>query len=263
MKIGIFGSTGFVGNFLCKNLSYDIIPISRKEVDLLDYDQLFSFLKKNKLDVVINAAVNSDSNMDHFNLSSALHNLNIFHNLFRCRYEFGKLINFGSGAEFDRRYSITNATEEDIFLKLPEDHYGLSKNICSRTCTLTDNFFNLRLFGVFYSNEPARRLLPKVISNQPMLIDDKYFDYFYLKDILPVVDYYINNFPKYKDLNLVYKNKMLLSDFVYKFCLVKNLPTDNIKTSEKLGLNYTGSSSKFEELNFPTTDLNQAFENYQ
>jgi GDP-L-fucose synthase len=198
-----------------------------------------------------------------FDPAAANANLKMFANLYAARGCFGRLIQFGSGAEFDRSRHIFNAREEDLFLSAPIDHYGMSKNICSRIAFDTDNFYTLRLFGVFHHSEPAKRLLPRVLSKEPTVLEDKYFDYIYLEDILPVIEYYIEQAtPKFKDINLVYPEKTLLSYFVQKFCDVNKIDDSHVTISAVPGLNYTGSSVRIQELNLPMLGMEQGFERY-
>lgn len=265
MKIGILGANGLVGKFLVQSLSsnFDVVPVTRYEVDLRNLIDLERYLIHNTFDILINAATDSNSSMNEFNANSFYNNFLIFSNLYNLKNHFGKLINFGSGAEFDRRQSISFEEEESIFKLTPVDHYGLAKNLSSRISFTTPNFYTLRLFGLFYQGEPARRLLSKIKSYQPVLLEDKYFDYFYLEDLLPVVRYYIEEeTPKFKDVNVVYPTKIKLSSFVRKFCEVKNMPSDHVSIGRIGGYNYTGSSTKIDSLNFKITELEKAFEKY-
>jgi GDP-L-fucose synthase len=262
MKIAILGATGFVGSYLTQNLPYDIFPVTRDKVNLLDTAEVIQFFASQSFDIVINAAVRSNSDMNYFDADTANNNIQLFLNLYASRKYFRRLINFGSGAEFDRRYSVDEACEEDIFKKSPVDHYGMSKNICSRISYLTDNFYNLRLFGLYHNNEPTRRLLPKIISSQPVIIEDKYFDYFYLEDLLPVVNYYIKENPKFKDINVVYPFKRTLKDFVLNFCKIKGISLENITFKELAGLNYTGNASKILQLGLNFSNIEETFKRY-
>ena len=46
---------------------------------------------------------------------------------------FKLMINFGSGAEFERKRPIDKATEQTIFQRHPSDYYGLAKNLINYT----------------------------------------------------------------------------------------------------------------------------------
>ncbi|NBP59247.1 NAD-dependent epimerase/dehydratase family protein, partial [bacterium] len=99
MKIAVLGARGFVGSSLVKYLSnkHKVVPVLRTTIDLLDYHQVFDFLKKEKFDVIINAAaVMTDPN----SFADTRNNLGIFMNFFNSPGMFKKFINLGSGAEF-------------------------------------------------------------------------------------------------------------------------------------------------------------------
>jgi GDP-L-fucose synthase len=262
MKVAILGANGSFGRYFFENLQqFDISPVTRKELNLTDFNQTKQFFSRQKFDAVINCAINPNSSIENFNVEVASSNLLMFSNLHSCRNLFGRLISFGSGAEFDRSLSIDNVKEEEIFNRNPLDHYGMSKNICSRISATTDNFYTLRLFGSFFSGEPERRLLRKIFSGIPLKIEDRYFDYFWMGDAIQIVDRYLRQTPIHKDINLVYPNKILISEFINTFCKVKNIKADIELCVGKN--NYTGSAEKIESLDVEFTPLIKTFESYK
>jgi UDP-glucose 4-epimerase len=261
----LLGGTGLVGGYLSQALSdhCNVYAPTRQQLNLQDTHSVLQLFNQKDFDIVINCAGSTNSDMVNYDPEVTNTNLGIFANLYAARNRFGRLINFGSGAEFDRRMNITSAREEDIFIRQPVDHYGQSKNFSARLCFDTENFYTLRLFGVFGPSEPSRRLLKRIIAKEPTEVEDKYFDYYYIEDILPVVLYYINNTPKFKDLNLVYPEKTLLSYFVKQFCDIHKLNSDHITISTTTRLNYTGSSVRIEELNLPLLGVKEGLRRYQ
>ena len=75
-------------------------------------------------------------------------NIQMFYNLLNNKHYFGKLINFGSGAE----------------LNMPTDPYGLSKNIISKIIDAEPHFYNIRIYGVFDENELDTRFIKNNIK---------------------------------------------------------------------------------------------------
>lgn len=256
-KIAVLGASGFIGKFLSENI--DAIPISRKDVNLEDFDEIRTFLKKNKLDIVINCASNTNTKME-FDLEVYNQNLRLFNNLYILKDEFGKLINFGSGAEFDRRYPINNLKEENVFSCSPFDHYGMSKNIISRIMFPIENFYNLRLFGCFHHSENENRLFKLISSGEPLKLENKYFDYISLDDVLVVVKHYIEGESLYRDLNLVYPTKLLLSEIVNEFIKIHNMRNKVIV--KNFGNNYTGNGARLSSLNLDLKGLEQGMIDY-
>lgn len=257
-NILILGSSGFIGKYLSDNLYCN--SLSRLDVDLTNFKNLYSCIKKYKPQTIINCAVNSNSNLTEFNFDCFYQNLCIYNNLYKLKEEFGKLIHFGSGAEFDRNYSINFANEYDIFKKYPKDHYGLSKNIISRHSLYVDNFYIFRLFGCFYKSE-NNRLLNKILISDNIEIENRLFDYFWLEDVLEVVKYYLENHNlPIKDINLVYNKKYYLEDFILKFLETHNIKkTINFKLINK---NYTGSSINLDSLCLNLVGIDKGIERY-
>lgn len=264
-KVLILGANGLVGKSLVRAFvnDYEIHAPTRQELDLLDTSSVIEYFNKTKFDVVINCAANTNSRMKPFDAEVLKTNIGIFTNLYAVRDSFGKLINFGSGAEFDRADSIFNAKERNLFLKLPMDHYGMSKNAISRICFDTDNFYTLRLFGVFGPDEAETRLLKVIKNKKEVTLSDKYFDYFYVEDIAPVVRYYINtDKPLYKDLNVVYPTKQLLSYFVKQYCDIHQLFNVKVDIDKEPGLNYTGDSTRLDSLELPLLGIKEGLKRY-
>lgn len=263
-KIAILGSNGYIGRFLADNLSmeYEVHLVNRSIVDLLNFKSVYEYFTKHYFDVVINCAGNLNSQMDCFDEKIYYSNITIFNNLIASKGLYGKLIIFGSGAEFDRRFDILNQGEFNISLCFPEDHYGKSKNLISRICYNICEVYVFRLFGVFHKTEPEYRLLKKVMFSESITIQDRYFDYFYLEDILPIIDYYINNVNTYlyKDINVVYSEKLKLSEFINRFLEIHNLKREIIITENPL--NYTGNGKLLKNLNLSIKGLNYGLEHY-
>ncbi|CAB4129113.1 WcaG Nucleoside-diphosphate-sugar epimerases [uncultured Caudovirales phage] len=265
-KVLLLGGSGLVGSFLKGALceEYELYAPTSSELNLLDPDSVKYFFRNNYFDVVVNCAANTNSQMTPFDDQAFKDNIAMFNNVWVESDHYGRLINFGSGGEFDRSQNIFNAKEETLFLSAPQDHYGMSKNAISRVIFESDNCYTLRLFGVFGPNEPEYRLLKKVLSGGPVVLEDKYFDYYYVEDILPVVRYYIDSKkPKFKDLNVVYPTKTLLSYFVKQFCQMHKLDGKNVKIAPTRGLNYTGSSVRIEELKLKLLGYEQGLERYK
>lgn len=263
MRVCILGGRGTVGGLLTKRLQtkYTVTSVTRDQVDLFNTESVDQFFANNAFDIVINCAINPYSHLDA-PIEVASNNLTLFANLYAHREKFGRVIHFCSGAEFNTRYNITDAHEASLFTSRPTDPYGLSKNFTARISFATDNIYNLRLFGVFYPTELPRRLLPSILAGKFITIKDKYFDFLYLEDLVPVVEYYIDTaVPKFKDINVVYPEKILLSDFVRKFINLNNLDIQ-LPVDPTLGLDYTGNSTRYLELDLPRVGQDVGLKNY-
>jgi hypothetical protein len=128
-------------------------------------------------------------------------NLASYYNLLHHKSHYNKFINFGSGAE-------TNA---------PESPYGLSKRIIAKSISEIDNFYNIKIFGVFDENELDTRFIKgnikRYINKEFIVIhQDKFMDFFYMKDLISLVDYYINDNNPPKQIDCSYDKLYKLSD---------------------------------------------------
>lgn len=269
MKICVLGSTGFVGNILSSRLSadYEIMTPTSQDLDLTDIYQVNSWFKYNPVDAVINCAASTKFDENQFDVHEFSRNIAIVTNLTLAQAQFGRLINFGSGAEFDRKQNIFLCQERRLWDTMPTDHYGLSKNITSRIVNGIQHWYNLRLFGVFGPTERPTRLLKKVIQGDPLDIMDRLFDYFYVEDIVPVVRYFLEEpVPAYKDINLTYRRVNIeksLSKFVDTFCEMHSIINPATIIGKDLDHCYTGNSDKLHNLQLPLKGLIQGLQEYK
>ena len=265
MNILITGAKGFLGKELTKYLSknYNVIAADRNILNPAKYESVKSFFTNNKIDIVIHTAIKGGKRGQKENIEDFYENLLMFNNLVEHSMHYKKLINFGSGAEFDRSTDINNAVEDQVLLSTPKDYYGLSKNLITRKiCKLNNNIYNLRLFGCFGVEEEPQRLLRATFNNisqnkNPIILGDKFMDYFFVEDVARVVEFVINNEDiEYKDINLSYNKKFKLSDLVYK---VKDLMHSNceveIQNSALKNFSYTGDPRRLQTLNIELAGL--------
>jgi GDP-L-fucose synthase len=263
MKIAVLGSNGFVGSKISQYFSnyHQVVPATRQTINLLDPGAVLHWLKENKFDIVINAAATMQD--DHA-LHDTRNNLGLFMNLYNNRNWFGKMINLGSGAEFDRTLDINNIDEEEIYNRMPKDSYGFGQNIKSRLCYDTDNFYTLRIFNCFGSGELTTRVFPRFLSCTDFftITHDRYFDFFSIQDLCAVVEHVATTSNiAFKDINCVYQNKLLISQTIEKFANIHNqtTPIQVVSIGDK---HYTGNGDKLAKLNIKLSGLENGFKNY-
>ena len=261
MKIAVLGSSGFIGSNLTNHLSkhHIVSPISRSIIDLLDPVAVKNYLKEKQFDIVINCAAVMTDNLT---LHDARNNLGMFMNFYNNSNLFGKFINTGSGAEFDRTTNIDNAAEESLLNCMPSDSYGWGQNIKSRLCLEKNNFYTIRIFNCFGIGEPPTRIFPQFLSNKSIEINnDRYFDYFSIHDLSKVVDHCIDNNWIEKDVNAVYNKKYKISEVMAKFCDLNNLDYNFTVTSNSEH-NYTGSGVRLSTLGIDLNGLDHGLTSY-
>jgi nucleoside-diphosphate-sugar epimerase len=203
MKVLVTGGNGYIARSLVKSFSdkYNVSSITRKDFDLSDPVLTSEWFKNKKFDIVIHAAACGGSRLSPDGPDVLRQNLMMYYNLLSNKKSFGKLISFGSGAE--------------LFQK--ETSYGMSKQIISESIRNTDNFYNLRIFAVFDENELDRRFIKssilRYISKKPIVIhSDKIMDFFYMQDLISLVEYYIQNDDPEKEVNCSYETKTCLRE---------------------------------------------------
>lgn len=270
MRILITGGNGFIARSLFERLvsKYTITSYNSKELNLLDSDKVFQCLKSGKFDVVIHTATYdcapSFSTKDPTKVLE--NNLRMFFNIARCKDYFGKMIYFGSGAEFSRENWIPKM-EEDYFGKnIPQDQYGFSKYIMNRYTELKSNIYNLRLFGVFGKYDDWRyRFIPnacaRAVMDLPITINQNvYFDYMYIDDLISIADWFIINKPSNNTYNICTGKTYDLKTLAEKVLRISKKDLKITIKKEGLGREYSGNNSKLlrEISKFKFTPMDEA-----
>ena len=198
MNILITGGNGYIATSLYgMDIAFEdnITAITRKDFDLTDRCVTDKWFEGKYFDVVIHTAVKGGSRLLVDGGNIFYENIQMFYNLLNNKHCFGKLINFGSGAE----------------LGVPNNPYGLSKNIISKIIDTEPRFYNIRIYGVFDKNELDTRFIKNNIKNyinkKPIQIhQNKLMDFFYMEDLKKLVKHYIKetNLPKHIDCSYPY-----------------------------------------------------------
>jgi len=203
MKILITGKSGYIARSIHSYLysKYDITIVGRQDFDLTDSFETLKYFSNKNFDLVIHCAVSGGSRLKPDNWNVLDDNLKMYYNILNCSNKFKKLIHFGSGAEINS----------------PETPYGLSKRTIAKSITEKDDFYNLRIYGVFDENELDTRFIKsnikRYINKEPIQIfENKIMDFIYMKDLIDIIEYYINNNDLPKEIDCVYNNKYSLHE---------------------------------------------------
>ena len=210
-KILITGGSGFIGRNLAEQLSgtYELKVPRHQDLDLLNEKDVNDYLTNERFDVVIHSA---NVNVRHYDFDTSYGsldgNLRMFFNLEKNRHLFGKMLYFGSGAEYDMQNYTPGMKEEYFGTYIPQDPYGFSKYIMSKMMSNSDKIYNLRLFGIFgpYENYNYRfisNVICKALSGRNIIIHQNVmFDYLYIKDLCKILPWFIENIPCHNCYNV-------------------------------------------------------------
>ena len=270
VRILITGGNGNLSKVIKNHLSneHEIISLSRNEIDISDYKKVEEYFSTNfNFDVLIHTTIVGGRRTKQENYDVVYNNLLMFENMIKFAHLFKLIINFDSGAIYDRETDIYNRAEDDL-LTIPKDYYGFSKYLIYKRSLSYDNVFNFRIFNIFHTNEESDRFIKSCfiskINDTPVKIfQDKYFDFIYEDDFIKIMKYYINSYNSTNNLiktfNLSYQQKYKLSDIAKM--ILKNDNMIEVMNSN-LTNNYCGDSSKLNKMNIELDGLEKSLEKY-
>lgn len=262
-NILLTGGSGFIGKNILEsylNEKYCIWAPSSKELDLIDEQSVDNYFKSHNIDIVIHAAV-KPGHRNAKDFSGLFYsNTRMFFNLERHRNEYEKMLVLGSGAIYDNRNYRPKMKEEDWTNFIPADEHGYCKYVCEKVIEHSQNIYDLRIFGIFgkyedYSIRFISNVICKTLFDLPITIkQNRKFDYIFIDDLMPILDWFICNKPQYRSYNITHD----ISVSLYELALLirklsgKDLP---ILISQKgLGSEYSGNNFRLKrelpDLNF-------------
>lgn len=211
-KVLITGGNGFIARSLAREFveKYDLTVCSRSELDLLNVNHVSEFLRHHHFDVIIHTATYDAAPKGSKKAPSMVleYNMRMFTNLVRCEHDYGKLLYFGSGAEFSRPHWIPKMRETFFDKHVPQDQYGYSKYLMTKIAESKNNIINLRLFGVFGELDDWRyRFLSNIcchaLKKQSITVQQNAkVDFLYIKDLIKVVQWFVDYQPQHSVYNV-------------------------------------------------------------
>jgi len=210
MKILITGGNGFIGKNLIEYLSsrHEIIAPTHQELELLDESAVQIYFSQHLIDIVIHSAVKPGHRNAKDSSNQLYSNTRMFFNIARNSNRFKKMIFIGSGAVYDMRNYLPKMKEEYFDTHVPIDEHGFSKYIIAKHIEKTSNIVELRLFGIFgkyedYAIRFISNAICKTLLDLPITIkQNRRMDYFYIDDLMRVIDHFLHKKGKYKAYNV-------------------------------------------------------------
>lgn len=260
MKILLTGGSGFIGRNIRESFlaeKYEILSPSSKELNLADEESVDAFFKNNSIDLVVHAAVKPGHRnaKDFSNLFYT--NTRMFFNLERHKDEYQKMLVLGSGAIYDMRYYRPKMKEEEWTNHIPADEHGYCKYVCEKVIEHSSNIFDLRIFGIFgkyedYAIRFISNAICKTLFDLPITIkQNRKFDYLYINDLMPILDWFIENNPNYHSYNITPNTSISLYELALMIRKISGTDLPVYIAQDGMGLEYSGDNTRL--LNeFPT-----------
>jgi GDP-L-fucose synthase len=269
-SILITGGNGNLAKMIKTQLSseFKITCITRNEFDILDTKAVSNYLSNsnNNFDVLIHTAISGGRRGKEETGEVVYQNLLMFENIMLFSHKFQLIINFDSGAIYDRSTDIYCKKESEL-LSVPTDYYGFSKYLIYKRSLQHKNVVNFRIFNIFHLNEEPNRfikscLLAKKNGTNITIFQDKFFDFMYEDDFIRIVRHYINNFSNNlpKTFNLSYTNKYKLSEIA--LMIINN--KDQIEIIDgSCSNNYCGNGNMLDNLCIGLNGLESGLKKYE
>lgn len=260
-KIAIMGAGGFVGRSLTEYLQgkYKVYSITRNDFSFLDEEKVEQFIEAEDIDVIFNCANQGGSRKTGYDIQSndvIGNNVKMFFNIERCITSERKLINFGSGAQYNKVRDLCKIKEEQMDEVVPKDDYGYSKYILSRFINNLPeerNIYNPIIFGLYgkYEDYTFKFISNAIIKNllkMPIEINQNVvFDYLYREDFLRIMESLIEKDFPHREFNITPTQSIDLVNIaeLINSCGIYN--SEIIIKNKGLNYQYTGDNRKLLE----------------
>lgn len=252
MKILFTGGSGLVGRNIIPILSqkYDIYAPTRKELNLLNTNEVEQYIKYHDFDIIIHSAnPNPTKNILDINDRMFEESLKSFMNIYRMKKHCKRLYFIGSGAEMDKALPMNKIKETEFDRSIPNDVYGFSKYIMTHLALNSDNVYNLRLFACYGPSDHHSKFISHcircILRDEDITIRQNcYFDYIHTNDLANIILYFIENEPQHHDYNIASGKRYSLIEIAQKVLNVMENEHKIIVQSNGLNNEYTPDISR-------------------
>ncbi len=250
MNILLTGSGGFIGQNLKEYLKekYTLFCPRSFELDLTKSDVVKNYFKLHDIDLIIHCGSVGGVRGEEDKVSTIDENITMVNNLISFKKDETRVILFGSGAMYDKSRDLEKVREAEIGKFLPNDLYGQSKMKIAEIVQNRSDILCLNIFACYGYNEKSSRFpsyaINQVLKGQDIIINQNVvFDYLFVEDMQRIVEYFINNIPQHKIINITPTQSISLLEIAK---LVKEISCSNCKIEIKnpvMNNEYTGDNS--------------------
>lgn len=214
LNILVTGAGGFIGRSLAEFLpagGHKVHAFTHGALDLLDETAVADKLSAVGPDVVIHCATAGGSRKTGYDAGKTdivSKNLRMFFNLERALKPGMRMLVLGSGAEYDKRRSLSKIPEDTFGVQVPADDYGYAKYAISKYVSKAENITCLRIFGLYgkyedYSYKFISNAIVKNLLGLPIVINQNVkFDYLWIEDFCGIVERFLEMKPAHAHYNI-------------------------------------------------------------
>ena len=262
-KILITGGTGFIGRNITESYlgnKYELVAPRRSELNLADDDSIQQYFAKHSFDVVIHSAAKPGHRNAGDTSSLLLTNSRMMSWLLKYQDRWGKLLNMGSGAVYDMRNYQPKMKESYFGTHIPADEHGYNKYMFGKLLPTLEHVYDFRIFGIYgkyedYAIRFISNAICKALFDQPITLrQNRKFDYLFIDDLTPILEYFIEHDPTDKAFNITPDSAVGLLDIAHT---VQNIDGNKVQVKvaqEGTGIEYSGDngllSSTMKTVNF-------------
>lgn len=251
-KILVTGGTGFIGHNIVESYlaeQYEIVAPRRAELNLADDNSIQQYFTKHSFDVVIHSAAKPGHRNAEDTSSLLLTNSRMMANLLKYQDSWGKLLNMGSGAVYDMRHYQPKMKESYFGTHIPADEHGYNKYMLGKLLPSLTNVYDFRIFGIYgkyedYAIRFISNAICKALFDLPITLrQNRKFDYLYINDLMPVLEYFIEHSPEEKSFNITPDESIGLLDIAHMVRATDGNKVAVKVAQEGLGMEYSGDNS--------------------
>jgi len=255
MRIFITGGSGFIGRNISEHMEkkHTVFAPPHRTLDLLDGEKVEQFITKNKIDIIIHCAVRPGHRNAKDPTNQLFINTRMFFNIVRNLKKVKKMIFISSGNVYDMRHYKPKMKEDYFDKYVPYDEGGFSKYISGRYIEQSDKVVELRVFGIFgkyedYAIRFISNAICKTLFDLPITMkQNRRFDYIYINDLMPILDYFINNRSRYKAYNVTPDKSIDLYSLAKKVKKISGKNLTIIIGKSGMGIEYSGDNRRLRE----------------